>query len=88
MRQWKHWSMTASPDVLITSSRLTQLVREVNGTLVVNPGTLTKTTTGGTYAELTIHPFKEGDLRAAVLDKVESVPHNAPARTAVSICKI
>ena len=55
-----------SPDVLITPSKLTPLAKDVTGTLVVNPGTLVKGAAGGTYADLTIHPFSENKLRESM----------------------
>ena len=88
MRQSKHWTMTHSPDILIAPSKLTHLAKDVQGTLVINPGSLCKGNSGGTYAELSIHPIKEDELRTAVLAGKESVAHGVPARTRVSITKI
>lgn len=72
MRQSKHWEFKSlSPDLLILPSRLAPLAREVGscGTLILNPGPLTRGLAGGTYAEATIHPIKESDLRDAILQQ-------------------
>jgi len=57
----------AHPDILLTPSKLAVLAKEVLGTLVVNPGPLSRGVGGGTYADMTIHPFKESDLRSALV---------------------
>lgn len=86
-RQSSHFTLKVSPDVLIAPSKLTQMARESSGTLVVNPGTLTKGSAGGTYAEMSIHPFPESVLEDAE-KKGESLPHVAHSRTQVSILRI
>jgi hypothetical protein len=104
MRQSKHWEFSTQPDVLILPSRLAALAKEVFGTLIVNPGQLTRGVGGGTYAQLTVHPHKESDLRAAIIQgqghqgqahagaaaipPADAYPHGVPARTAVTISKI
>lgn len=103
MRQSKHWEFSTAPDVMILPSRLAALAKEVFGTLVVNPGQLTRGVGGGTFAQLAIHPHKEGDLRAAIVQSAtpaaaaagqaavppaEAYPHAVAARTAVTITKI
>ena len=87
-RQSKHWQINQSPDVLIVPSKLAQFSREVLGSLVVNPGNLVKGVTGGTYAELVIHPLKEDELRDSILNGKDEVPHAIVNRTKVSIIKI
>lgn len=67
LRHSKHWEFNAHPDVLILPSRLAALAKEVFGTLVVNPGPLTRGVGGGTFAQLSIHPIKEADLRASIV---------------------
>ena len=86
-RQSSHFTMKIAPDVLISPSKLTQLARESSGTLVINPGTLTKGTAGGTYAEMNIHPFPEAVLEEAQ-KKGEEVPHVVHSRAQVSILRI
>lgn len=36
---------------------------------MVNPGALTRGAGGGTFAQLAIHPIKEADLRAAIVQQ-------------------
>jgi len=81
--------MQRSPDVLILPSRLAHMARDVLGTVIVNPGSLAKGPNGGTFAEISIHPLKEEELRAQHLENTrEEVPHAVSARTAVNIMKI
>ena len=90
LRYAKHWHMKTSPDVLIAPSKLAYMAREVVGTLVVNPGHLTKGSNGGTYAELNIHPMDEKVLRDKLLgaDKDTPLKHGVSARTYANIMKI
>lgn len=53
------------------------MAKEVDGTIVVNPGSLARGVSGGTYAELTIHPidkskFSEG--KELTVDSTNSIP--------------
>ena len=91
-----------SPDVLLMPSKLTPFAKELHGSLVVNPGMLTKGSSGGTYADITIHPVAENKLReamsagaiaAAEVDGEEDKPdagmlHGVAARSYVSVVKI
>eukprot|EP00049_Salpingoeca_infusionum_P025871 m.22276 g.22276 ORF g.22276 m.22276 type:complete len:655 (+) comp8372_c0_seq2:89-2053(+) len=54
--------MQKKPDVLLTPSNLRQFVKDVNGTLVVNPGSLTKHSLGGSYARLVVHAPRRIDI--------------------------
>jgi DNA polymerase alpha subunit B len=87
LRQSKHWEFLHNPDVLILPSRLGALAKDVNGSVIVNPGQLTKGIGGGSYAQMTIHPVKESEIRDAALANRE-VPHNIFARSNISIVKI
>lgn len=94
--------MSRTPDLLILPSRLSPLAKEVvvntadvvssSSTsaqmLVVNPGLLVKGRAGGSYAEITIHPFPETSLREALLKGEQWLPHNVTTRTSVRIVKI
>lgn len=80
--------MNASPDILIMPSKLTHMVKEVFGTLVINPGSLAKGTTGGTYAEITIHPMTESNIRSSIIDGKSSIPHSVHNRSKVQIIKV
>lgn len=103
-RHARHWQMSeCSPDVLITPSKLSPLAKELNGSLVVNPGTLSKGTTGGTYADICIHPLDENKLRDSVAGAVSAtspaaadaaaaapstLQHNVAARSFVKVMRI
>lgn len=81
LRHARHWEFKQSPDVLILPSRLTLLCKEVMGTLVINPGQLTKGIGGGTYAELAIHPIKEQEIRDTVIEANGGRPAAASTAT-------
>ena len=86
MRHFSHWEFKVKPDVLILPSRLTLLAKDVMGTLVVNPGQLTKNTSGGTYAELAVHPMKKDQIIGKDSDGI--MQHSVSARTSVVVKKI
>jgi DNA polymerase alpha subunit B len=90
LRYARHWQMKVSPDVLVIPSKLTYMAREVLGSLVINPGHLTKGSSGGTFAELNIHPMNEKMLRDKLLgeEKDEEIKHEVHARSFANIVKI
>lgn len=56
MRQARHWEFSVAPDLLILPSKLAPMAKEVNGTVIINPASLAKGRSGGTYADIHIHP--------------------------------
>lgn len=84
----KHWQMKTSPDVLLLPSKLGHMAKDIAGTVIVNPGNLAKGSTGGTYAEILIHPMKEAELRAKVAANDEPIAHAIAERATVTIMKI
>jgi DNA polymerase alpha subunit B len=80
--------MRIKPDILIMPSKLACSAVEKEGTLLINPGSLTKFHTGGSYADITIHPIPERDLRDAVKVGKEEYEHNVFQRTVVNITNI
>ncbi len=89
MRHAKHWEMGVHvPDVLIVPSKLAPLTAPVLGTLVINPGQLVKGTNGGTYANMTINPLSESNLRNFIHENQKEIPHDVPSRSNVTILKI
>lgn len=87
LKQMKQWDMPCQPDILIVPSKLTSFARSVLDTVVVNPGQLSKNTTGGTYGVMEIHPMKREALENAGGDDVE-LDHNMPDRMRLEIRKI
>ena len=82
------WQMPCQPDLLIVPSKLATFAKPVlDGTLVVNPGRLTRDTTGGTFATIHVHPFKRETLENAGGDSVELL-HAIPERAEVDIKRI
>lgn len=88
LKHMEQWSMPCQPDLLIAPSKLTCFARTVlEDTVVVNPGQLTKGTTGGTYAIMEIHPLKRETLEAAAGTNVE-MKHSLQDRIRVEIKRI
>ena len=88
LKRVEKWSMPCQPDLLIVPSKLTSFARQVlDDTVVINPGQLSKNTTGGTYAVMDIHPMKRDDLESAGGDDVE-LAHNVADRMRLEIRKI
>ena len=82
--------MPYTPDVLIVPSKLNVFVEPVecntSNCLVINPGWLTKGTTGGTYATMTIYPMKRDTFEQ--MDSDVLLDHNVHLRTKVEIKRI
>ena len=88
LKHMKQWNMPCQPDLLIVPSKLACFARPVlRDTVVVNPGHLSKNTTGGTYAVMDIHPMKRDELENAGGDDVE-LEHNIADRLRLEIRKI
>lgn len=79
--------MPCQPDVLIVPSKLTSFTRNVLGSIVINPGMLTKDTTGGTYGVLDIEPISREILEEAGGLDVQ-MKHSIPDRSRVEIKRI
>ena len=71
---------------MIVPSKLNPFVKEVCGSVVVNPGGLTKNTTGGTFAVLDVHPAKDEVI--ASLGEEEEVENGIIERIRVDIKRI
>jgi DNA polymerase alpha subunit B len=66
------WEMPVQPDVLIVPSKLNPFVKGVcESTVVVNPGVLTKNTTGGTFAIMDVYPLKKDLLEQGAKEDAE-----------------
>jgi len=63
-----HAQMLITPHVLIVPSDLRHFIKDVDGTLVVNPERLTKGQSGGTYARLLIDLPNEPDDESGIGD--------------------
>ncbi len=88
LKQQDGWRMPCRPDVLIVPSRLTPFCAPILGsTMAVNPGHLTKGTTGGTYSLMSIDPIKKEKLKMQSNDD-QKIPHDVQNRMKVQIKKI
>jgi DNA polymerase alpha subunit B len=83
MRQHRSWEMNYKPDILLIPSRLAPIAKDIQGTMVINPSSLAKGRSGGTFAEITIHTLLEKDLQEETLDST-----HIGDRTSVRIIKI
>jgi len=89
MKQQDGWKMPCKPDVLILPSKLTPFCAPILGsTIAVNPGHLTKGTTGGTYAIMEISPIAREKLEEHAADCAAALPHNVQDRMQVEIKRI
>jgi DNA polymerase alpha subunit B len=87
LKKMENWQIPCKPDVLIAPSKLTSFACPIlDNTVVVNPGHLTKGTTGGTYAIMEIHPIKRETLDQAG-DDVQ-LPHASNDRIHVEVKRI
>jgi DNA polymerase alpha subunit B len=88
LKHMKQWQMPCQPDVLIVPSKLTTFASTaLDSTVVVNPGHLTRGTTGGTYAIMEIYPFTRETLETEGGDDVQ-LPHRLTDRVRVQIKRI
>jgi len=89
MKQQDGWKMPCKPDVLILPSKLTPFCAPILGsTMAVNPGHLTKGTTGGTYAIMEISPIAREKLEKHATDGTVVLPHDVQDRIQVEIKRI
>lgn len=88
LSRMSQWNIPCSLDLMILPSKQAPFARTVlDHTLTLNPGHLCRSTTGGTYAVIDIHPMKREILENAGGDDVEMF-HNVPDRTKVEIKRI
>jgi len=81
------FKMPCRPDILIVPSRLSPFATSVlESSIVLNPGQLTKGSSGGTYSMMDIHPMKSEKLDNAS-DTVQ-LPHNIQDRVNIVIKRI
>jgi DNA polymerase alpha subunit B len=90
LKQQGGWRMPCRPDVLLVPSRLTPFCAPILGsTMAINPGHLTKGTTGGTYSVMNIAPIKKEKLQMhAAADNETKITHDVQDRMQVQIKKI
>ena len=87
LKRMQQWTMPCKPDILVCPSKLKYFADTVlDSTVAINPGQLTKSTTGGTYAMLEVHPMKRDTLEASS-EEVE-LEHALPNRIRVEIKRI
>ena len=77
--------MKTTPDIMLLPSKLSTMAKEVGGTVIINPGYLSKGSGGGTFAEILVHPLKEADLKG---NGNPEIAHKVHDRTVVNVIKI
>ena len=88
LKRMENWHMPCMPDILIVPSRLSCLATSVlESTVFVNPGHLTRGTTGGTYGIMEIQPIKRETLDESGGDGVK-LQHGVVDRINVEIKRI
>ena len=73
------------PDLLITPSEVNPFAKNIDGCVCINPGTLCKGTSGGTYASITVDPYV---VQNAGADPSEKHSNRAADRVRVDIIHI
>lgn len=88
LKRMDNWQMPVMPDVLIAPSCLSCFATSVlDSTIFVNPGHLTRGTTGGTYGIMEIQPMERATLDDSGGDNVQ-VQHGVVERINVEIKRI
>jgi DNA polymerase alpha subunit B len=88
LKRMDKWKIPCQPDLLIIPSKLNTFARNVlDKTVVVNPGHLTRATTGGTYAMMEIHPLAREVLEGAGGQDVK-LQHGLSDRIRIEIKRI
>lgn len=88
LKYMENWQLPCKPDLFIVPSKLTSFASEILGnTVVVNPGHLTRGTTGGTYAIMEVHPIKRETLDQSGGDDVQ-LQHGLQDRINVEVKRI
>lgn len=89
LKQQDGWKMPCKPDVLILPSKLAAFCSPILGsTMVLNPGHLTKGTTGGTYAIMEIHPVPLAKINEFDDKKKAVIPHDVQERIKIDVKRI
>jgi DNA polymerase alpha subunit B len=87
LKQQDGWRMPVKADVLIAPTRLQPFCAPIAGsTMVVNPGYLTKRSTGGTYAVMELYPVDKKKLNSVA--ETEQLPHGVQDRLHVQVKRI
>lgn len=55
-RKYQNFHMEYIPDIILTNSSMSPFVKKINNTLFINPGSLYKGNSIGTYSKITIFP--------------------------------
>ena len=76
--------LPVSPDILVLPSDLRFFTKNVSGTLVVNPGRLTKFGAGGTFAKLAVHAPRRNDIP----EVNKKIQHSVESRAVVQVVRV
>ena len=86
LRHIDKFKMPVTPDILLVPSKLAPFAKDVVGSLVINPGSLAKSTTGGTFSKIAVHPLPRDGLEKSAGSCM--IAHKVVERTRVEIQKI
>ena len=73
-----------TPDIMLLPSQLRHFVKNVNGSLVVNPGRLTRNSSGGTYSKISVHAPRRSDIP----ETTARIPHGVHDRSVVQVIRV
>jgi len=81
--------LPCQPDLFFVPSKLTTFCKCIfDKTVLINPGHLVKGSTGGSYADILIHPMKRETLEAILDTEDVELAHDVQDRIRVDIKKI
>jgi DNA polymerase alpha subunit B len=86
-RLLEHASLHIRPDIILANSALRYFAKDVDGVAVVNPASLAKFATGGTYAKIYIAPTPKISA-SALATGIAGEEAPVAARTRVEIVRI
>jgi DNA polymerase alpha subunit B len=77
-------ALPVTPDVMLLPSELRHFIKNVKGSLIVNPGKLSKHGSGGTYSRLAIHAPRRLDIP----EGGRPIPHGVHSRTVGQVIRV
>mmetsp|Transcript_21166 Transcript_21166/g.42206 ORF Transcript_21166/g.42206 Transcript_21166/m.42206 type:complete len:637 (-) Transcript_21166:13-1923(-) len=86
LRHLSKTTMPVTPDVLLVPSKLAPFVKDVLGSVVINPQQLSRGSTGGTFATIDVQPVKREELENA--GEGVMMEHKVTERAKVAVMKI
>jgi len=80
----EHIALPLTPDIMLLPSQLKHFVKNINGSLIVNPGQLTKYANGGTFSRIAVHAPRRVDIP----ENGKPILHSVESRSVVKVIRI